>query len=68
MGKLIKGVVGLSFAAYCTVSAIWLGKNMNYLAKLGLSDEEDEKEKPKKTIGKKSPKWFTVEVRRDDSE
>ena len=74
MGKMIKGLVGLSFAAYCAVSAVWLGKNMNYLDKLNHSWDDDkdseEDEQPGKFRKKfqKKPKYFTVYKKTDDSE
>ena len=72
MGKLIKGIVGLSFAAYCAVSAVWLGKNMNYVRELNSigDDDKDEQQEDKKKVRHirkdKPPKYFTVVPKRDD--
>ena len=72
MGKIIKGIVGLSFAAYCAVSAVWLGKNMNYMDKLNHAfddddkDEQEDKKKVRHIRKDKPPKYFTVVPKRDD--
>ena len=64
MKGLIKGLVGLSFAAYCGVSTVWIAKNMKLLSDLTKDEPE---EKPKKEPRRdRTKKWIILPARDDD--
>ena len=56
MSRFIKNLVGMCVAVYFAISAIWMGKNLNYWDKLNaiFDTDKQQEEKPEK----KKRRWL----------